>query len=85
MIVQPSDIEKTTAWKNVVLPPITDLHKIDIYRANGGYEGLKKALAMKPEEVIDEVKKSGLRGRGGACFPTGLKWSFMPRTSSKPK
>ena len=85
MIIQPSDIEKTTAWKNVILPPIEDLQKIGVYRANGGYEALKKALAMKPEEVIDEVKKSGLRGRGGACFPTGLKWSFMPKQSAKPK
>jgi NADH-quinone oxidoreductase subunit F len=43
-----------------------------------GYEALKKALALKPAEVIDEVKKSNLRGRGGAGFPTGMKWSFMP-------
>ncbi|MFZ1978838.1 MAG: NADH-quinone oxidoreductase subunit NuoF [Bacteroidota bacterium] len=85
MIIQPSDIEKTTAWKNVILPPIEDLQKIGVYRANGGYEALKKALAMKPEEVIDDVKKSGLRGRGGACFPTGLKWSFMPKQTAKPK
>jgi len=46
------------------------------YIANGGYEGLTKALKMKPQEVIDEVKKSGLRGRGGAGFPTGMKWQF---------
>jgi len=46
------------------------------YIANGGYEGFIKALKMKPQEVIDEVKKSGLRGRGGAGFPTGLKWQF---------
>jgi|TARA_B110000116_G_C16800073_1_gene569668 NADH-quinone oxidoreductase subunit F len=51
---------------------------------NGGYEGLKKALAMSPEEVIEIVKNSGLRGRGGAGFPTGLKWSFMPKDSEKP-
>jgi NADH-quinone oxidoreductase subunit F len=46
------------------------------YIANGGYEGFLKALKMKPQEVIDEVKKSGLRGRGGAGFPTGNKWQF---------
>jgi len=46
------------------------------YIANGGYEGFVKVLKMKPQEVIDEVKKSGLRGRGGAGFPTGMKWQF---------
>jgi NADH-quinone oxidoreductase subunit F len=50
-----------------------------------GYEGLKKALAMTPTQVIDEVKKSGLRGRGGAGFPTGLKWQFVDQKSPKPK
>ncbi|MBU3725215.1 MAG: NADH-quinone oxidoreductase subunit NuoF [Burkholderiaceae bacterium] len=49
------------------------------YQSRGGYEALKKVLrTMKPEDVIAEVKASGLRGRGGAGFPTGLKWSFMP-------
>ena len=51
------------------------------YEARGGYRALKKILNDKipPEQVIAEVKKSALRGRGGAGFPTGLKWSFMPR------
>ncbi len=53
-----------------------DPENINHYIANGGYEGLAKALRMKPQEVIDEVKKSGLRGRGGAAFPTGVKWQF---------
>lgn len=58
---------------------IEGIEKIGTYLKNGGYEGLKKALKMKPSEVIDEVKKSGLRGRGGAGFPTGVKWSFIPQ------
>ena len=55
------------------------------YREGGGYEALAKALRMPPEEIIEVVKKSGLRGRGGAGFPCGLKWSFVPRNSPKPK
>ncbi len=50
-----------------------------------GYEGLKKALAMTPDAVIEDVKKAGLRGRGGAGFPTGLKWQFVDKKSAKPK
>lgn len=85
MSQQPIDAEKLTTWTPVILPDIKDLHRIDVYLANGGYKALKKALGMKPEEVTDEVKKSGLRGRGGACFPTGLKWTFMPKQTTKPK
>ena len=68
-----------------ILPDIRDLQKIDVYEAHGGYSALRKALQMKPEEVTDEVKKSGLRGRGGACFPTGLKWTFMPKATTMKK
>jgi len=57
-----------------------NIHKLDVYVKNQGYEGLKKALSMKPAEVIEEVKASGLRGRGGAGFPTGVKWSFIPQS-----
>ena len=85
MSLQPANTEKLTSWKRIILPDITDLHKIDCYLANGGYKALKKALDMNPDDVIEEVKKSNLRGRGGACFPTGLKWSFMPKNSDKPK
>jgi NADH-quinone oxidoreductase subunit F len=53
-----------------------DPANIGHYIANGGYEGFIKALTMKPQEIIDEMKKSGLRGRGGAGFPTGMKWQF---------
>lgn len=49
------------------------------YQKHGGYQMLKKALSMKPEAIIEEVKKSGLRGRGGAGFPTGMKWGFLPK------
>jgi len=55
------------------------------YRQLGGYEGLKKALSMSPEKVLDEIKESNLRGRGGAGFPTGLKWSFVPQGENAPK
>ena len=50
----------------------------------GGYKALKKALGMKPADVVEQVKASGLRGRGGAGFPTGVKWSFMPKDKSQP-
>ena len=58
---------------------IADLHKLDVYLDNDGYEGLKKALNMSPEEVTAVVRNSNLRGRGGAGFPTGVKWGFIPK------
>ncbi|MDR0849299.1 MAG: NADH-quinone oxidoreductase subunit NuoF [Propionibacteriaceae bacterium] len=58
---------------------------LDEYRAQGGYEGLKKALTMTPTEVMNEVKDANLRGRGGAGFPTGMKWSFVPQDNPNPK
>jgi NADH-quinone oxidoreductase subunit F len=65
---------------------IKDSHKIDVYLQHDGYKALEKALReMTPESIIDEVKKSNLRGRGGAGFPTGMKWSFVPKDSPKPK
>jgi NADH-quinone oxidoreductase subunit F len=54
------------------------------YVRNGGYEVLKKSVLRKPEELMDEVKKSGLRGRGGAGFPCGIKWTLVDRKSGKP-
>jgi NADH-quinone oxidoreductase subunit F len=63
---------------------IKDSRRIDVYLKNGGYKALEKALKqMTPESIIDEVKKSSLRGRGGAGFPTGMKWSFVPKDSPK--
>lgn len=60
-------------------------HTLKVYRETGGYESLKKAMGMSPADIIDEVKKSALRGRGGAGFPTGMKWSFVPKDSPKTK
>ena len=57
----------------------------DVYRKNGGYTSVEKAFKMSPTEIVDEVKKSGLRGRGGAGFPTGLKWSFLAKPEGVPR
>jgi NADH-quinone oxidoreductase subunit F len=65
---------------------VPDARRIDVYLANEGYQGLTKALKeMTPEQIVEEVKKSNLRGRGGAGFPAGIKWSFVPKDSPKPK
>ena len=57
----------------------------DVYRKNGGYASVEKALKMPPADVVEEVKKSGLRGRGGAGFPTGMKWSFIAKPEGVPR
>ena len=65
---------------------VLDQYKIDTYIKNGGYRALPKALkGHSPGDLIEMVKKSGLRGRGGAGFPAGLKWGFVPKDSPKPK
>jgi len=68
----------TANWGN------PDVFGIDGYMAAGGYEALRAALAMTSADLIDVVKASGLRGRGGAGFPTGVKWSFVPQGTGKP-
>jgi len=73
-----ADINFYSKQKRVILRNCGHINpeKIDQYVAQGGYRALRKALLMKPEEVIEEIKRSGLRGRGGAGFPTGRKWEF---------
>lgn len=64
---------------------VSNGHTLAHYRSSGGYEALRTALGMTSEAIIDEVKASNLRGRGGAGFPTGVKWGFLPRESDVPK
>jgi len=65
---------------------VPNIHMLEVYRANGGYASVEKALkTMQPDQVTDEVKKSGLRGRGGAGFPTGMKWGFLAKPEGVPR
>jgi NADH-quinone oxidoreductase subunit F len=74
---------KRLLLKDIDVPGI---NTFEVYRRQGGYASVEKALkTMTPDDVIEEVKKSGLRGRGGAGFPTGMKWSFLDRKSDKPR
>ena len=57
--------------EKIVLPDIKDLHLIDVYLSNDGYTAAKKAFGQSPDDIIDQVKKSGLKGRGGAAFSAG--------------
>lgn len=78
-------------WKNftpLLIPKTPNLHQIDVYEKNGGYEALKKVLKSSewtPESVVNEVKAANIRGRGGAGFNAGLKWSFMPKPDGGPR
>src|SRR5437588_4076180 len=64
---------------------IENIRYYDAYRKNGGYASVEKAFKMSPDQVTDEVKKSGLRGRGGAGFPTGMKWGFLAKPEGVPR
>ena len=65
---------------------VEGIHTHDVYRKNGGYNAVEKALkSMSPDDIVEEVKKSGLRGRGGAGFPTGMKWSFIAKPEGVPR
>ena len=64
---------------------IEGIRYFDVYRKQGGYEAVEKALKMTPEAIVEEVKTSGLRGRGGAGFPTGMKWSFLAKPEGVPR
>src|SRR6202165_2151306 len=79
---EPSPLEVKILTKRFGLPNSASL---DTYLANDGFKAFRKALEMTPEQIIEEVKVSALRGRGGAGFPTGMKWGFVPRNSEKPR
>lgn len=65
---------------------VTGIEGYEVYRSKGGYRSVEKALkTMSPDAIVEEVKKSGLRGRGGAGFPTGMKWSFIAKPEGKPR
>ena len=65
---------------------VPGIRTYEVYRREGGYLSVEKALKeMNPESIVEEVKKSGLRGRGGAGFPTGMKWSFIAKPEGVPR
>src|SRR6202051_546088 len=64
---------------------IAGIRFYESYRKNGGYTAVEKAFKMAPSDIVEEVKKSGLRGRGGAGFPTGMKWSFLAKPEGVPR
>ncbi len=71
--------------RQLLIDNITSSQSLTDYKSHGGYAALEKAMKMKPEEIVAEVQKSGLRGRGGAGFPTGMKWSFIAKPAGVPR
>jgi NADH-quinone oxidoreductase subunit F len=82
LIPQPHPKERRIIFENISRPGWAN--DIDTYLSHGGYESLEKALKMQPEEITNMVKAANLRGRGGAGFPAGIKWSFIKREDGKP-
>src|SRR6195952_3558809 len=64
---------------------IENIRSYDVYRKQGGYNSVEKAFKLSPADIVEEVKKSGLRGRGGAGFPAGMKWSFIAKPEGVPR
>ncbi len=79
---EPSPLEVKIVTRRFGIP---NSDTLDVYLQTGGFQAFRKALGMQPGQIVDEVKASGLRGRGGAGFPAGMKWSFVPRNNPKPK
>ncbi|HCD31711.1 MAG TPA: hypothetical protein DER01_04845, partial [Phycisphaerales bacterium] len=83
-------LQEPVLTKRIPTPPFGDfsqrkLISYEDFVATGGYVGLKKAIDMQPSDIIDTMKASELRGRGGAGFPAGVKWSFLPPQDGKPR
>src|SRR5436190_3260845 len=64
---------------------VPGIRSYEVYRRESGYRSVEKAFKMPPADIVEEVKKSGLRGRGGAGFPTGMKWSFLAKPEGVPR
>ena len=75
-------MSKKLLLKNI---DVEGIKTFEVFRKHGGYTAAEKALTMTPDEILEEVKTSGLRGRGGAGFPTGMKWSFLAKPEGVPR
>jgi NADH-quinone oxidoreductase subunit F len=91
-LIAGEDVRRYFDWPKSAVEPILlrnawkpNSTSLAVYKQSGGYANLKKHLQTSPDEIIEKVKKSGLRGRGGAGFPTGMKWGFLPKDNPKPR